>query len=74
MLDYLFNKVAGLKVFIKKILKHRRFPENIAKLMADVFCKKLLHTINFGQNQTFQLNNQIGSSQLFSFHKPKENV
>ena len=55
MLEYLFNKVAGLKVFIKKILKHRRFPENIAKLMTEVFCKKLLRKINFGQNQTFQL-------------------
>ena len=43
MLEYLFNKVAGLKVsnFIKTGLQHRCFPANIAKFLRTPFLKNI---------------------------------
>ena len=37
VLESLFNKVAGLKFFIIKILQHRCFPVHIAKFLRTAF-------------------------------------
>ena len=43
VLEYLFSKVAGLKVcnFINKILQHRCFPMNIAKFLRTPILKNI---------------------------------
>ena len=43
MLEFLFNKIAGLKAcnFIKKRLQHRLFPVNIAKFLRTAILKSI---------------------------------
>ena len=69
MLQFLFNKFAGLSAFnfIKKRLQHRSFPVKIAKFLRTSFFTEdlpwLLLLIKSESNNTYQNHTKAGSLQ-----------